>query len=75
MKPHIRYYNFWNKMVVKMEKTGKLIHSDYIRQIKTSYKMNMITKEQEEELLGRIDKARMEWAERRSYCCPCCLYR
>ena len=72
MKPHIRYYNFWNKMVVKMEKTGKLIDSTYVRQIKTSYKMNMITKEQEEELLARIEKATMEWIERKSHCCYFC---
>lgn len=74
MKPHIRYYNFWNKKVVKMEKTGKLIDNAYIRQIKTSYKMNMITKEQEEELLTRINKATMEWVKRRSYCFPCCRF-
>jgi hypothetical protein len=74
MKPHIRYYNFWNKKVVKMEKTGKLIDNAYIRQIKTSYKMNMITKEQEEELLTRIDKATMEWVKRRSNCFPYRLF-
>lgn len=59
MKPHIRYYKFWDKKITKCEKKGRLLDSMYEKQIERSFKSNMITQEQFNEFQDRLLALRM----------------
>ena len=65
MKPHIRYYNFWDKKLEKYEKEPyltiyRLSNIPPKKQIERTYKSNMITEEQYNELIQRYEALQME---------------